>query len=92
MRPEFHGSREVDGVGKISTIRRLFQGPTRSRKGRGYTYPGDMAYCAANRISIQVHRYDLEHDGNVLAQQVPVIAVWVPRRLSLDWLIQDQPN
>ena len=93
MRPEFEGAREIDAAGKINTIRRLFQGPTRARgRGQGYTYPGDMAFHDPNRISIQVHRYDLQREGLTVAQRAPILAVWVPGRMSVDWLVQEQPD
>jgi Z1 domain len=94
MRPTFSGVRDVDSSGRISSIRRLFQGPTRIATGgsRQYSYPGDMAFRDTERVSVQIHRYDLRRDGHIVAQQMPVIAVWVPARLRLDWIVQHQPQ
>jgi hypothetical protein len=94
MRPTFSGARDVDASGRISSIRRLFQGPTRIGAGgsRQYSYPGDMAFRDADRVSVKIHRFDLRRDGGIVARQMPVIAVWVPARLRLDWIVQHQPQ
>lgn len=94
MRPAFSGIRDIDGLGRISSIRRLFQGPTRTgaAASRQYSYPGDMAFRDAERVSVQIHRYDLRREGRIVANQMPVIAVWVPARMRLDWLVQQQPR
>ena len=91
MRPGYRGARVVDAKGRIGSIRRLFQGPTRARgRRRDYTYPGDMKYQNTDRVTVQIHCYDLERDGNTIAQDMPVVAVWVPRRMGMSWLVQQQ--
>ncbi len=94
MRPAYQGVRDVDANGRITSIRRLFQGPTRVRGdgGQTYSYPGDVAFRDDDRVAVQIHHYDLKHDDQVIAHNMPVIAVWVPRRMSLDWLVQNQPG
>jgi hypothetical protein len=94
MRPTFRGARDVDEDGRIGSIRRLFQGPTRTGAAgsREYSYPGDMAFYDADRVTVQIHRYDLRRNGQDVALQKPVIAVWVPGRMRLDWLVQHQPG
>lgn len=93
MRPAYQGARDVDSNGRITSIRRLFQGPTRVRGdgGQTYSYPGDMAFRDDDRVSVQIHHYDLKQADQIIAHNMPVIAVWVPRRMSLDWLVQHQP-
>lgn len=94
MRPGFGGVRDVDSTGRISSIRRLFQGPTRvgASGSRQYSYPGDMAFRDADCVTVQIHRYDLCREGAIVARQMPVIAVWVPARMRLDWIVQQQPR
>ena len=94
MRPTYQGVRDVCANGRIASIRRLFQGPTRVRNngGQAYTYPGDMAFRDDDRVAVQIHRYDLKHDSRIIARNMPIVAVWVPRRMSLDWLVQHQPG
>ena len=93
MRPDYPAAqRGVDTNGRMGSIRRLLQGPTRS--GGGYSYPGDLAFRDDDRVSVQLHTINLtEKQGNqdvIVARSVPVIAIWVPQRMSLDWITQDQ--
>jgi hypothetical protein len=93
MRPDFpNAQRGIDANGRMGSIRRLLQGPTRS--GAGYSYPGDLAFCDANRVTLQLHTINLTEDQGgrdvIVARAVPVIAVWIPERMSLDWIAQDQ--
>jgi hypothetical protein len=83
--------RSVDSDGKIST--NLFQGaaPVRPKAIQGTVYPGDFNIHAANAVTVQVHMLRLVHDGRPVAQQVPVLAIWIPNRLAKPWLVQDQP-
>ncbi len=94
MRPTYQGTRDVDANGRISSIRRLFQGPTRvhGNGSRTYSYPGDIEFRHDDRVAVQIHRYDLKQNDQVIAPNMPVIAVWVPSRMSLDWLVQIQPD
>ena len=89
MRPKYQGSRDIDDDGRIVSVRRLFQGPTRDEFGID-SYPGDMKFQDRRRVTVQIHSYDLKRAGHVVAESVPIIAVWVPRRMKLDWLVQQQ--
>ena len=45
-------------------------------------------------VTIQIHTLDLTEENNssnVLVENVPVIAVWMPARLARAWVSQDQP-
>jgi len=89
MRPSFNDAeRGLDGNGKISSIRRLLQGPTRS--GTGYSYPGDHEFRDQERLTVQIHRLNLTEAGERVRRAVPVLAIWVPARMALDWITQDQ--
>ncbi|HEV2594898.1 MAG TPA: Z1 domain-containing protein [Sphingomicrobium sp.] len=93
MRPGYTDARRgLDANGRIGSIRRLMQGPTRS--GDGYSYPGDWTFCDADRVTVQLHRINFTEKQNgqdvMVSQDVPVLAIWIPGRLSLDWIIQDQ--
>lgn len=87
MSPGFPRQRATDGDGKINE---LFQGPTRL-VGGGYSYPGDAAFHDDDRVTVQVHALDLRQGGDFVARQVPVIAIWLPRRMAIDWVAQHQP-
>ena len=91
MRPGFLGVRDIDAYGRIASARRLFQGPTRMPGQPGkYSYPGDMKFRPDNRVAIQIHWYNLRHKEQIVAQKRPIMAVWVPSRMGLDWLVQNQ--
>ena len=93
MRPTYHGTRDVDDDGRIGSVRRLFQGPTRvDGKPRTYSYPGDMRFQHPDLVTVQIHRYDLRRGDPIIAKNMPVVAIWVPRRMGLNWLVQHQPG
>jgi hypothetical protein len=84
--PEFARSRAIDANGKINE---LFQGATRIASG-GYSYPGDSAFRDNDTVTIQFHILQLRRDDAVVFENVPVIAIWIPSRLALDWVSQHQ--
>lgn len=86
MSPEYARQRATDQNGRINE---LFQGATRLAGG-GYGYLGDSAYRDDDVVSVQLHRLDLRQGGVAVAERVPVIAIWVPQRLAMDWVAQDQ--
>jgi hypothetical protein len=95
MRAAFpDAKRSLDQHGKISSIRRLLQGPTRS--GGGYSYPGDFEFRDPDRVTVQLHLINLTEiraaNENVVLQSVPVVAVWIPNRMGLGWIVQDQAS
>jgi hypothetical protein len=92
MRPNFRATRGVDDQGRIPDIRRLHQGPTRATGG--HSYPGDRAFFAQDRVTVQVHYFDLTEPPNdtVVRTGVPLLAIWVPRRMEADWVSQDQSS
>jgi hypothetical protein len=88
MSPEFPRSRAIDANGKINE---LFQGATRLAGG-GYGYPGDTTFRDDDNVTVQLHRLTIRRNDEAVAANVPVIAIWVPRRLELDWVSQHQPE
>jgi len=84
--PDFPRSRAIDANGKINE---LFQGATRLASG-GYSYPGDSAFRDDDTVTVQIHTLKLRRDDAVVVENVPVIAIWVPRRLEVDWVAQHQ--
>lgn len=87
MSPAAERSRGVDESGEITN---LYQGeaPVFPVDRRGSVYPGDRALRDAGNVTVQIHVLNLTRDGNVVARRVPVVAVWVPRRLRRGWLAQ----
>lgn len=87
MSPEYARQRGIDENGRINE---LFQGATRLAAG-GYSYLGDSTYRDDNVVSVQIHRLGLKQGGAIVAERVPVIAIWVPGRLGIAWVAQHQP-
>lgn len=84
-------TRRVNTHGRL--VANLFQGANPSRgPNKGERYPGDAAIGAEENVSIQIHRLDLlsQKDDSTISQNVAVPAVWVPRRLGMSWLVQDE--
>jgi hypothetical protein len=93
MSPNFARQRGVDEDGRVLN---LFQGaaPVRPLELRGSIYPGDREIHEPDAVTIQVHTLSLtQGEGDpVVARDVPVIAVWVPARMAIPWVVQDQPR
>jgi hypothetical protein len=91
MRPGYVGHRGVDQQGRIPSVRRVHQGPTRAPGG--YSYPGDLHFRDPDRITVQAHFFDLTEgaDPTPVRKAVPILTIWVPKRLEADWVTQDQP-
>ncbi len=84
-------SRRVNEHGRL--IANLFQGANPSRgPNKGERYPGDSAIGSGENTTIQIHRLDLldQPGDNIISQDVAVPAVWVPRRLGMSWLVQEE--
>ncbi|CAI1879902.1 Z1 domain [Serratia fonticola] len=88
MSPNDKRVRSVDAKGQISY---LFQGahPVQ-RNRRGEIYPGDAFIKDSNNVSIQIHMIKLKKDNNTFIDNVPVVAVWIPERLSCAVVVQQQ--
>ncbi len=91
MSPNARRQRGVDDHGEVTN---LYQGeaPVNPRERRGEVYPGDRAIREAGTVTVQIHRLDLTNNDNVVAPDVPVIAVWIPARLARGWVVQEQPG
>lgn len=88
------GRRRERGVDANGEVTNLFQGqaPVNPPARRGEVYPGDRAIREDGTVCIQIHTLDLTHEGATIKENVPVVAVWVPARLGVSWVNQDQPG
>ena len=81
MSPVRRRERTIDDYGEVSY---LFQGqaPVNPPERRGEVYPGDRAIRDDDAVTVQIHALDLTQvkGGNVIKEDVPVIAVWIPAR------------
>ena len=80
--PGYQRSRRLDDDDKVP-IRNLFQGPIKG-------YIGDRRIRDRENVTIQIHLIDLTRGKKVVANNVPGITVWVPKRMALDWITQEQ--
>lgn len=89
MSPNGKRRRRIDASGAIIN---LFQGeaPVYPAKERGKVYPGDRAICDDENVTFQIHTIDLLRRQDVVQENVTVIAVRVPQRLSRPWIFQVQ--
>lgn len=89
MRPEAtEASRTVeDGM-----LEDGFQQGRTTLAGGGIAYPGDEFFKASDRLSVQLHSYDLidERTEETVAESAPLLAVHIPRELAKQWLVQVQ--
>ena len=91
MSPQERRRRGIDEDGEVT---QLFQGeaPVQPPERRGEVYPGDRNIRQNENITIQIHTIDLIREDEVVATQVPVVAVWVPRRMERAWIAQGQQD
>ena len=89
MSPGYQRHRTVNDNGIIGY---LFQGadPVTPARLRGTKYPGDRELHEPEDVTIQIHFVDLTHSNELVAKNVPVIAIWLPRRMKLSWITQEQ--
>ena len=89
-----HGLSRLRTLDLNGEIPNLFQGaaPVTPRERRGEIYPGDREIRSASDVTIQIHTLDLADrlSGNVIHEDVPNIAIWIPAGIAGDVLIQDQ--
>lgn len=86
MRPEAQSRRQITSDG---TTGNFLQGPTRL-VGGGYSYPGDDFFKADDKLTLQLHTFDLTIDDKPVANAAPLITWYVPAPLAKAWLVQVQ--
>lgn len=89
MSPNHPRKRRVKNNGSISE---LFQGqfPVEPVEKRGEVYPGDRYIRDTDKVTLQIHQLVLNDESETVAENVPVIAIWIPNRLGVGWVIQPQ--
>lgn len=83
-------------VNNEGEIENLFQGeyPVDPIEKRGTVYPGDRQLHDRDRVTVHIHRISVldENRSSVIADNVPAVTVWVPRKMAADWLVQRKPG
>lgn len=68
-------------------ILQLFQG--KNPRTGPVIYPGDREICQRGLLTVQIHRLTLSTEGGQLvARDVPALAVWVPHLMAEEWVVQ----
>lgn len=67
-------------------VQQLFQGPNPDKSGT--YYPGDRNIRDPQAVTIQIHKLRILKDKQVIVDNVPTIAVSLPKEISEDWVIQ----
>ena len=87
------GHERLRSVNDAEEVPTLFQGVNyadgAARKDE--TYPGDERIRGAQGLTIQIHTLEVrqKNRGDVIARNVPTVAVWVPSSMKRDWLVQE---
>ena len=68
-------------------IPELYQGPS---LGTEEGYPGDRQMKASRGVTVQIHEITVIHLDGKTVPNVPTVAIWLPRNMSADMLIQNQ--
>lgn len=90
MRPTETTKRSLKDNGKLSS--NLFQGANPSKgPQQGEVYPGDRDVKIPDQVAIQIHYLNLTYSNEeaLIAENVPVISIWIPKRMEVDWLVQE---
>lgn len=80
-------------LGQNGEIENIFQGANPSEPGpkQGSIYPGDREIKQG--VTIQIHRLNVLQDRRtrqIVADDVPVVAVWLPSEVASDMVLQNQ--
>lgn len=79
MRPGQDSFRTIGANGKITP-----------HQGRSTGYDGDGTIrMDRSEVTIQVHKFELrQEDKEVVASDVPIICIWVPKKMHTNWAAQ----
>ena len=67
-------------------LRGVFQGKSRDK----VAYQGDVNIKTLGCVTVQIHRFTITRKKEEVCSDVPVLTVWIPKKLSQDWLVQNQ--
>ena len=62
-------------------------------QGKSTGYAGDKSIKESREVTIQVHEVELrQEDKEVVTSDVPIICIWVPRKMEANWVAQSSPS
>ena len=87
------GRGRLRSVNDEQEIPTLFQGANYADAAhRDMVYPGDERERAAQGVTIQIHTLQVRQKdrGQLIADNVPTVAVWIPQSMAQEWLVQEK--
>lgn len=82
-----HGQQRERSVNARGEILQLFQG--KNPRTGPVVYPGDREMSVRGELTVQIHRLTLSTEaGQLVARDVPTLAIWVPRIMAEEWVVQ----
>ncbi|WP_309707465.1 Z1 domain-containing protein [Armatimonas sp.] len=54
----------------------------------GAIYPGDDHLEKSNELTILIRNLQVSKDGEIVADNVPAVSIWVPKKIAAEWLSQ----
>lgn len=85
---DFPRKRSLNKKNEKNEIVRFFQG--RNPTSGPAIYPGDREIKTPNCVTVQIHKLTILDEGKEISQNVPVLAIWLPKEITLDLLEQPQ--
>ena len=82
------GELRTRGLNDKDEILRLFQG--RNPKKGKVIYPGDRDIKTSDCVTVQIHNLRVVREEKEIFRDIPVLAVWLPKNVSSDLLLQPQ--
>lgn len=88
----FMGGNRIRGTDENDELSRLFEGahPDMPSERPGEIYPGDRNIKSLHGVTIQTHMLQVTKNKQPFMENVPAIAIWVPKVMAEAWLVQDQ--
>ena len=86
------GKRRMRSINESYEVSELFQGayPVIPEHQKGRIYPGDRQIKNNDQLTIQVHTLDIRHDGQVISNNIPTLAIWFPAEYERSWMYQQE--
>lgn len=84
MRPSQLAHRGISAKGRVQPF-----------EGRNKNYVGDDHICEPTALCVQLHLLNLHNadaPGKDVFEQVPTIAVWLPKSMATGWVVENDPS
>ena len=83
------GDARSRGLNEDGSVKNLFQGENPNHStGKDVIYPGDQQLHSRDQVTFQFSRFNLHLDHEDVENDVPVMAVRVPKKMASPWMVQ----